>query len=124
LAITQPKEPKRLNNHKCPCGFYHDVLKCFTLNPKAERRPQGFKPNLKALRNCLNAFKYPELLKKVKKLYRDNNMQWTFDIVKASAEAESRSEGSTRVYSTDQGRRPNADRIENTVASEDYYAPR
>lgn len=84
LAITEPK-PKP-NNGKCVCGLYHNALKCFTLNPKAEGRPEGFKLNKKAVRNCLNAFKNPEILKKVKKLYRDNNVQWTFDIAKASAQ--------------------------------------
>jgi hypothetical protein len=40
-----------------------------------------------AIRNCLDTFKNSELLKKVKKLYQDNNIPWTFDITKASAKA-------------------------------------
>jgi hypothetical protein len=83
LAITEPK-PKPSNQARCPCGFYHSVLKCFTLNPKSEGRPEGFKPSLKAIRFCLDTFKNVELLKKAKKLYRDNNIQWTFDVTKAS----------------------------------------
>jgi hypothetical protein len=41
LAITEPK-PKLSNQARCPCGFYHSVLKCFTLNPKSESHPEGY----------------------------------------------------------------------------------
>jgi hypothetical protein len=95
LAITELK-PKSNNRRKCVCGPFHNVLKCFTLNPTAEGRPEGFKPSLQSLRSCLEAFKNPELLKKVKKLYKDNNIQWTFDITKATAEVQNRSERPTR----------------------------
>jgi hypothetical protein len=127
LAITEPK-PKPSNQARCPCGFYHSVLKCFTLNPKSEGRPEGFKPSLKAIRFCLDTFKNVELLKKAKKLYRDNNIQWTFDVTKASAESGNRPERPTTSHSPSQERRPgqgrrlNADQIDDTESIRDYYA--
>jgi hypothetical protein len=119
LAITKPKPTNRA---RCPCGFYHCVLKCFTLNPNSEGRPEGLKPSLKGIRGCLDSFKNTELLKKTKKLYRDNNIPWTFDVTKASAEAGNRSERPTRPHSPSQGRRPNADQIDDADSNGDYYA--
>jgi hypothetical protein len=86
LAITEPNPKSKNNRKKCSCGLPHSVLNCYTLNPKAEGRPQGFKPSLKILRAVLASFKNTELLEHVKKLYKDNNIPWTFDIAKASAE--------------------------------------
>jgi hypothetical protein len=97
-------------------------LKYYTLNPKSEGRPDGFKPHPKGIRSCLNTFKNPELLKKTKKLYKDNNIQWTFDVSKASAEAEKQTEGSAQLHSLSQERRPHANRIDDADAGGDYYA--
>lgn len=90
IAESEPKL-RSTNRTKCACGLYHTVARCYILNPKAEGCPHGYKPSLKAKRNCLNAFKDPKLLKKVKKLYQDNNIKWTFDIPKVSAELEDQS---------------------------------
>jgi hypothetical protein len=109
----------------CSCSRPHSVLNCYTLNPKAEGRPQGFKPSLRILRAVLASFKNTELLKHVKKLYKDNNIPWTFDIAKASAEideAQNRTEKSNQPHPTNQDRRPNADPIDDTSLSGDYYA--
>jgi hypothetical protein len=109
----------------CSCGRPHSVLNCYTLNPKAEGRPQGFKPSLRILRAVLASFKNTELLKHVKKLYKDNNIPWTFDIAKASAEideAQNQTEKSNQPHPTNQDRRPNADPIDDTSLSRDYYA--
>jgi hypothetical protein len=73
LAITEPN-PKSKNRRMCSCGRPHSVLNCYTLNPKAEGRPQGFKLSLRILRAVLASFKNTELLKHVKKLYKDNNI--------------------------------------------------
>ncbi|KAK1912655.1 hypothetical protein P3342_004591 [Pyrenophora teres f. teres] len=123
LAITQQKKPH--DRIKCPCGFLHNTLRCYTLNTNVEGRPKGFKPNVKAIQNCLDAFKNLELLNRVKKLYKENGIQWTFDIAKASANA-NRPERSTMPHSADrdrdQNRRPTADRIDDDDSSGDYYA--
>jgi hypothetical protein len=122
LAITEPKpKPKPSNQARCPCGLYYSVLKCFTLNPKSEGCPEGLKPSLKGLRSCLDSFKNPELLKKTKKLYRDNNILWMFDVTKASAEAGNRFERPTRPHSPSQERHPNADQIDDADSNGDYY---
>jgi hypothetical protein len=120
LAITEQK-PKLNNSRKCVCRLFHDVLRCFTLNQKAEERPEGYRPSQKSLRSCLDTFKDLELLKKVKKLYKNNNIQWTFDIPKATAEVEIRSERPTRSNSPGQGRCPNADWIDDAESNRDYY---
>ena len=86
------------------------------MNPKSESRPEGFKPSLKAIRTCLDSFKNSELLKKTKKLYRDNSIPWTFDVTKASAEARN------HPNSLGEGRRLNADQINDADSSGDYYA--
>jgi hypothetical protein len=121
LAITERK-PKLNNSSKCVCGLFHDVFRCFTLNQKAGGRPEGYRPSQKSLRSCLDTFKDLELLKKGKKLYKNNNIQWTFDIPKATAEVEIWSERHTRSNSPGQGRRPNADRIDDAESNRDYYA--
>ena len=110
LSITE----SNTKQGKCVCGLYHNLLKCYILNPKAEGRPDGFKPSKRALQKILDAFKNVELLKKAKKLFKDNNIPWTFDITKASAEVKNKPE------STD--RRSNADKIDDTNLSEEYYA--
>jgi hypothetical protein len=121
LAITERKL-KLNNSSKCVCGLFHDVFRCFTLNQKAGGRPEGYRPSQKSLRSCLDTFKDLELLKKGKKLYKNNNIQWTFDIPKATAEVEIWSERHTRSNSPGQGRRPNADRIDDAESNRDYYA--
>ncbi|KAF2820915.1 hypothetical protein CC86DRAFT_427964 [Ophiobolus disseminans] len=125
LDITQADKPKR--QEKCVCGLDHDALRCFILNPEAKGRPEGYKPHKIGLAKILRAFKNPELLKKVKKLYKDNNICWTFDIAKASAaSAASGGSGGSGApedrAETHQDRRPNADRIDDSDHSRDYYA--
>jgi hypothetical protein len=96
LTIAEPK-PKPNRNKRCPYGFYHNLLTCYTLNSRAENRPEGFWPTLKAIRSCLDAFKDPELLKTVRKLYKDNNIHQTFDIAEASSKVENWFEKPTRL---------------------------
>lgn len=123
LDIAEPEpilKPRSTNRTKCACGLNHAILKCYTLNPEAEGRPHGYKLNLKSKRNCLHAFKDPELLKKVKKLYQDNNIRWTFDIPKVTAEVEEASQ--TRPQSTGQGRRTNATQVDDAYLSVDNHA--
>jgi hypothetical protein len=74
-----------------------------------------------AIRNCLDTFNNSELLKKTKKLYRDNNIPWTFDITKASAKAGNQSERPTRPHSLSQEHRL-ADWIDDANSNVDYYA--
>ena len=83
------------------------------MNTKAEGRPEGFRPSKRAVQKILDAFKNPETLKKVKKLFKDNNIPWTFDTAKASTEVQSQPQ------STDC--RSNADRIYDADLSEEYY---
>jgi hypothetical protein len=71
LAIT---ETRSNNRPKCVCGLYHNTLECYTLNPKAEGRPEGYRPSQTAIRMVHDSFKNRELLKKIKKLYKDNNV--------------------------------------------------
>jgi IS5 family transposase len=73
LAITEARaRPK--NRPKCVCGLYHSYLNCFTLNPTAEGRPEGYRPSQTAVRMIQDSFKDRELLNRIKKLYRDNNV--------------------------------------------------
>jgi hypothetical protein len=61
-------------------------------------------------------------LKTVKKLYRDNTIQRTFDIGKATSEAKNQSARLIRPYSPGQGHRLNADHIDDSESIGDYYA--
>jgi hypothetical protein len=74
-----------------------------------------------------DAFKDRELLKKIKKLYKDNNVRWTFDTAQNSDQSENRSEimaenRADRPASATPGRRPHADRINDDDSTGDYYA--
>jgi hypothetical protein len=73
LAITEAKS-KSNNRPKCVCGLTHNPLRCYTLNPTAEGCPENYQPNQIALSTICTAFKNQELLKKIKKLYWDNNI--------------------------------------------------
>jgi hypothetical protein len=128
LAITDA----RLNNRsKCVCGRYYNALECYTLNTTAEGRPEGYQPSQTTIRMIRTAFKDRELLKKIKKLYKDNNVRWTFDTAqnpdrsdhrsdnRADNRAENRTERSTPESG---GRRPHADRIDDNNSNGDYYA--
>ncbi|KAK1911220.1 hypothetical protein P3342_011822 [Pyrenophora teres f. teres] len=72
LSIT---EARPNNRQRCVCGLIHDLLQCYNLNQNAEGRPEGYQPSLTAIRKIRNSFKDRELLNKVKKLYKDNNVQ-------------------------------------------------
>ncbi|KAG9383204.1 hypothetical protein A1F94_007125 [Pyrenophora tritici-repentis] len=68
-----------------------------------------------------------ELLKKIKKLYKDNNVRWTFDTAQNSDRSEKKTENKTenktdRPTSASRGRRPYADRIDDNDSNGDYYA--
>lgn len=99
-------------------------MRCYTLNTKTNGRPKGYKPSARSLHNLVNAFKNTEFLKKTKKLYKDNNIQWTFDALRPSAESEKRTERLAELQSQlpNQERRPNADRIDNADTGGEYYA--
>lgn len=124
LAITNSRPN---NRSKCVCGRYHNILECYTLNPTAEGRPKSYQPSETTIRTIRTAFKDRELLKRIKKLYKDNNVRWTFDTAqnhdrseKASENrAENRTERSTPELG---GRRPYADRIDDNDSNRDYYA--
>jgi hypothetical protein len=73
LAITEAKSRSN-NRSKCVCGLTHNSLRCYTLNLTAEGRPENYQPNRIALSTICTAFKNQELLKKIKKLYWDNNI--------------------------------------------------
>jgi hypothetical protein len=89
LAITDTRPN---NRPKCVCGLYHNYLNCYTLNPTAEGRPGGYRPSQTAIRMVQDAFKDRELLKKIKKLYKDNNVRWTFNTAQNPDRSENRSE--------------------------------
>jgi hypothetical protein len=120
LAIAEART--RPNNRpKCVCSLYHNTLECYTLNPKAEGRPEGDRPSQTAIRMVQDSFKNPELLKKMKKLYKDNNVRWTFNTAQGqqSAQSEHRANRSTSVTP---GRRSHADKIDDDGLSGDCYA--
>jgi hypothetical protein len=125
LAIT---EPRSTNRRLCVCGLGHELWKCFILNPEARGRSEGYTPNSIGLQKTLRAFKNPQVLKNAKKLFKDNNIPWTFDITKVFAEAGNQPERPTTFHSLSQerrpgqGRRPNADRIDDAESIRDYYA--
>jgi hypothetical protein len=79
LAIT---EPRSNNRRLCVCGLGHELWKCFILNPEARGRSEGYTPNSIGLQKTLRAFKNPQVLKNAKKLFKDNNIPWTFDVTK------------------------------------------
>ncbi|KAI1668028.1 Pol protein [Pyrenophora tritici-repentis] len=111
LAITDTRPN---NRPQCVCGLYHNILECYTLNETAEGRPEGFRPNRTRLSTVRTAFKDRELLKKIKKLYKDNNVRWTFDTAQNSDRSEKKTENKTenktdRPTSASRGRRPYAD---------------
>ena len=117
LAITEARTT--LNNRsKCVCGLIHDPLQCYTLNPKAKGRPEGYQPSQTAIRIVRNSFKNRELLKKIKKLYKDNNVQWTFD-AHGSDPSENRTD---RPLTSAPSRRSHADQIDDDDSAGDYYA--
>jgi hypothetical protein len=120
LAIAEART--RPNNcPKCVCGLNHNTLECYTLNPKAEGRPEGYQPSQTAIHIVQDSFKNPELLKKIKKLYKDNNIRWTFNTAQShqSAQSEHRTNRSTSVTP---GRGSHADKINDDGLSGDYYA--
>jgi hypothetical protein len=118
LAIT---ETRPNNRPKCVCGLVHDPLQCYTLNPKAKGRPEGYQLSQTAIRIVRNSFKNRELLKKFKKLYKDNNIQWTFDATHGSDPSGHRTD--RRLTSTSGGhRRSHADQIDDDDLAGDYYA--
>ncbi|PZD23021.1 hypothetical protein A1F97_11284, partial [Pyrenophora tritici-repentis] len=124
LAITDTRPN---NRPQCVCGLYHNILECYTLNETAEGRPEGFRPNRTRLSTVRTAFKDRELLKKIKKLYKDNNVRWTFDTAQNSDRSEKKTENKTenktdRPTSASRGRRPYADRIDDNDSNGDYYA--
>ncbi|KAF2824128.1 hypothetical protein CC86DRAFT_395424 [Ophiobolus disseminans] len=51
---------------------YRRILKCYTLNPKG--RLESIKLSQIGTRNCLYAFKNSKVLKKTRKLYKNNNI--------------------------------------------------
>ena len=120
LAVAEPK-PRSTHRKQCVCGLPHDIWRCYTLNETAEGRPEGYKLSSKAVRNCQNAFKNADRLKGVKKLFKEKNIPWTFEVT-TSTEAENRPARPTRPYSPGQGRRPNADRIDDAESNGEYYA--
>jgi hypothetical protein len=66
-------------------------------------------------------------LKKIKKLYRDNNVRWTFDTAQNPNRSEDRSEDraenrADRPVSATPGRRPHADWIDDDDSTGNYYA--
>jgi hypothetical protein len=124
LAITNARPN---NRPRCVCGLYHNYLNCYTLNPTAEGRPGGYRLSQTAIRMVQDAFKDRELLKKIKKLYKDNNVRWTFDTAQNPDRSENRSEirAENRAdipASATPGRRPHADRIDDDDSTGDYYA--
>jgi hypothetical protein len=119
LAIT---EPRSNNCRLCVCGLSHELWNCFILKPETRGQPEDYKPNKIGLQTALRAFKNPQVLKKAKKLYQDNNIPWMFDVIKASAQAGNQSERPTRLHSPSQGRGPNADWIDDANSNGDYYA--
>jgi hypothetical protein len=121
LAITESK-PKSNNHRLCVCGLSHELWKCFILNLEARGRPEGYKLKRIGLQKALRAFKNPQVLRNAKKLFKDNNIPWTFDVTKASTEAGNQSERPIRPNSSGHGRRPNADRIDDAESDGDYYA--
>jgi hypothetical protein len=65
-------------------------------------------------------------LKKVKKLYKDNNVRWTFDTSQNSDQSENRAENraknrAERLTPGSGGRRPEADQIDDDDLTGDYY---
>jgi hypothetical protein len=77
------------------------------------------------------ALKDRELLKKIKKLYKDNNVRWTFDTAQNPDRSDHRSENrvenraenrTERSTPESGGRRPHADRIDDNNSNGDYYA--
>ncbi|KAF1946550.1 hypothetical protein EJ02DRAFT_430502 [Clathrospora elynae] len=122
LAITNARPN---NRSRCFCSFCHNMLECYTLNLKAKGRPEGYQPSQMTIRKVQDSFKNPELLKKVKKLYKDNNVSWTFDTSQNSdrSERSERSENrADRPTSVPPGRRPHADRIDDDDSTRGYYA--
>jgi hypothetical protein len=71
LAITS----ENLSSYKkCVCGLNYDLWKCCILNLEAKDRPEGYKPNRIGLPKTLRALKNPQILKRAKKLFKDNNI--------------------------------------------------
>jgi hypothetical protein len=77
------------------------------------------------------ALKDRKLLKKIKKLYKDNNVRWTFDTAqnpnrsdhRSENRAKNKAENRTKRSTPDSGgRRPHADRIDENDLNGDYYA--
>jgi hypothetical protein len=68
-----------------------------------------------------DSFKNRELLKKIKKLYKDNNVRWTFHTTQNSNQSEPSENRADRSTSVTPGRRPHADRIDDDDSSGDYY---
>jgi hypothetical protein len=93
LAITNARPN---NRPKCVCSLMHNLLQCYTLNPKAKGRPKGYTPSQTAIRIVQDSFKNPELLKRIKKLYKDNNVWWTFDTAQNPDWSENRSENRSK----------------------------
>ena len=72
LAITDARPN---NRSKCVCDRHYNALECYTLNTTAEGRPEGYQPSQTTICTIRTAFKDRELLKKTKKLYKDNNVR-------------------------------------------------
>jgi hypothetical protein len=128
LAITDARPN---NRSKCVCGRHYNALECYTLNRTAEGRPEGYQPSQTTIRMIRTAFKDRELLKKIKKLYKDNNVRWTFDTAENSDQSESRSEHRSENRAENRaesptsesgGRRSYADQIDDNDLNEEYYA--
>jgi hypothetical protein len=128
LAITDARPN---NRSRCVCGRHYNALVCYTLNTTAEGRPEGYQPSQATIRLIRTAFKDRELLKKIKKLYKDNNVRWTFDTAqnpdrsdhRSENRAENRAENRTERSTPESGgRRPHADRVDDNDSNGDYYA--
>ena len=66
-------------------------------------------------------------MKKIKKLYKDNNVRWTFDTAQNPDRSESRYENRSENRAESPtpesgGRGPQADRIDDDDSTGDYYA--
>jgi hypothetical protein len=125
LAIARPDKTwldKPRYQEKCVCGLDHNVLRCFILNPETRGRPEGYKPHRVGLGKILHAFQSSEVLKKTKKLYKDNNILWTFEMDKAKDRTKSVQPQFASQYRPNTNQIHNTNRIDDTDHSRDYYA--
>jgi hypothetical protein len=95
-------------------------LRCFILNPEAKGRPDGYKPHRVGLGKILHTFQSFEIPKKTKKLYKDNNIPWTFSEAKDRTESVQPQFASQ--YRPNVNRINNANQIDDADHSRDYYA--